>query len=80
MFFVYVLYSERLTKYYVGSTEDIDKRLFAHNTGKAKFTSGGIPWRLVHRESFFSRSEAIIDERRIKKRGIKRYLQDRGVL
>lgn len=80
MFFIYVLYSESLARYYVGSTENIDKRLFAHNTGKAKFTSRGKPWRLVYQVSFFSRSEAIIAEKRIKKRGIKRYLQDQGVL
>jgi putative endonuclease len=80
MFFIYVLYSDRLLKFYVGSTEDVEKRLHAHNEGKAKFTSTGLPWKLVYQQSFLTRSEAIIVEKKIKKRGIKRYLQDQGVL
>jgi len=52
MFFVYVLYSEKLKKRYVGSTKEINKRLSEHNTGKSKFTKVGIPWRLVYTESF----------------------------
>ncbi len=77
--YVYILYSRSLDKYYAGSSEDVSKRLLQHNSGKGNFTSKGIPWKLV---TFFicnSRSEAIQLEKKIKSRGIKRYLQDNGL-
>jgi len=52
MYFVYVLFSEKLNKRYIGSTQNVDRRLNQHNLGKSKFTSGGIPWELIYKESF----------------------------
>jgi putative endonuclease len=66
MFYVYVLYSAKLKKRYVGSTDDIPKRLRLHNAGRSRFTSGGFPWALVHSESFNTRSEARKRERFLK--------------
>lgn len=80
MFFVYVLYSSSLDKYYVGSTDDVTKRLVQHNLGKGKFTSTGIPWLLITTFNCNSRSEAVVLEVKIKKRGIKRYLQDKHLV
>jgi predicted GIY-YIG superfamily endonuclease len=56
MFTVYVLWSERLKKRYIGSTKNVDIRLSGHNSGKNRFTKGGIPWRVIHTESFISNS------------------------
>ena len=39
-------------------------------------TRAGVPWVLVHTESFTTRSEAVLRERKIKARGIRRYLAD----
>jgi putative endonuclease len=75
--YVYVLHSSSLNKYYVGSTENIANRLVQHNSGKGNFTSKGIPWKLVTFFDCNSRSEAVKLEMEIKKRGIKRYLQDK---
>ena len=58
MYFVYVLFSNKLNKRYVGSTQDVDRRLTEHNLGKSKFTSSGIPWELIHKESFSTNAEA----------------------
>ena len=58
MFYVYVLYSSILNKRYVGSTSDIEKRLKEHNSGKSKFTSGGIPWKIIYSEKYSSNGEA----------------------
>jgi putative endonuclease len=77
---VYILFSEKLSKYYAGHTADLDKRIADHNSGKADFTSKGKPWKLIHSLSCSSKSEAIRLETSIKKRGIKRYLQDRNIL
>ena len=58
MYSVYVLFSKKLNKRYIGSTQDVDRRLSEHNLGKSKFTSGGIPWELIYKESFPTNSEA----------------------
>jgi putative endonuclease len=76
MFYVYIVYSNSLGKFYVGSTENVSKRVEQHNIGKGNYTSKGIPWRLMHHFECASRSEAVQLEMKIKKRGIKRYLQD----
>jgi len=48
----YILYSKLLDKYYVGSTNNLENRLFRHNSGYNKFTKTGIPWELVFVENF----------------------------
>ncbi len=77
---VYILFGKSLQKYYVGQTSNLENRIYYHNTGKADFTSKGIPWSLVHSFPCSSRSEAIKLETSIKKRGAKRYLQDKNIL
>lgn len=62
MFHVYVLRSSKTGRRYVGSCEDLDKRL-RHNLGHSKATRHGMPWTLVHSESFSSRDEAAEGER-----------------
>ena len=79
MFFVYILYSRSLKKYYVGQTNDLERRLIEHNSGQTIYSSRGIPWELVCQEEKTSRSDAMQLEMKIKKRGIGRYLQDRGI-
>lgn len=78
MFYIYILRSKTTQRYYVGSTEDVHKRLDQHNAGRSTSTStrSGMPWELIHTEHFVSRSEAMLQERRIKARGVARYLSD----
>jgi putative endonuclease len=80
MFHVYILYSKSLQQYYVGSTDDIAKRLLQHNSGIGNFTSKGIPWDLVWSVSFETRQLAVALEMKIKKRGISRYIQDNNLI
>tara|TARA_B110000438_G_scaffold62526_1_gene62989 strand:- start:3271 stop:3525 length:255 start_codon:yes stop_codon:yes gene_type:complete len=69
VFFVYVLSNNnnnRLTTY-VGYTNNIEKRLKLHNEGKgAKFTRGR-KWKLIYKEKFKTKKEAISREYYIKK-------------
>jgi putative endonuclease len=52
---------------YTGWTNDIDKRLKAHNEGKgAKYTRGRRPLKLVYIENLESKSEALMRENKIK--------------
>ncbi len=75
--FVYILYSEKRSRYYVGQTTDMTKRLKRHNLGIVPSTkTGAAPWKLVLQLEVLSRSEALILERRIKKRGAKRFIDD----
>jgi len=41
-------------------------------------TKKGVPWELEHVEEFSTRSEAMIQENKIKSRGIRRYLESIG--
>ena len=67
-YYVYMLKSiEKKTVTYVGYTSDIKKRIQLHNLGKgAKFTRGR-KWKLIYREKFNSKKEAISREYYIKK-------------
>jgi putative endonuclease len=47
-----------------------------HNAGESKSTRSGIPWQLIHVEGFLTRAEAVSKEKKIKVRGIARYLED----
>jgi putative endonuclease len=70
-YFVYILKSEKNSCYYIGQTENIFKRLEEHNLGKSKSTRRYIPWKLVYREIYDTRSDAFKREqelKRIKKR------------
>lgn len=37
---MYILYAEKLNKYYVGACTDLERRLYEHNIGHSKFTEG----------------------------------------
>ena len=53
---------------YTGITNDVEKRLEAHRSGKgAKYTRGRAPLELVYREACGSHSEALKREHQIKK-------------
>jgi putative endonuclease len=69
MFYVYILYSERTDRYYVGHTNDPQRRLIEHNTtNDNKFTTKFRPWEmLLSFEVSESRGEALKMERFIKK-------------
>ena len=74
-FFVYILYSSKNDKYYIGSCEDITVRLTQHNTGRNKSTHSGIPWVLMYTEKFETRSYAVSRELQIKKMKSKKYIE-----
>ena len=53
---------------YCGWTDDIEKRLAAHNSGKAsKYTRSRLPVKLVYYEVFDTKREAMSREARIKR-------------
>ena len=80
MYTVYILFSKTSLKYYTRRTNNLEDRLFRHNSGLSSSTKSGIPWTLIYQEQFNTRSEAVQLEIKIKKRGAKRYLEDLTLL
>ena len=67
MFFVYILYSEKLDKYYVGYSNNYLERIERHNRGGIKFTTAGQPWSFVYKEGVETKELAAKREIEIKK-------------
>ena len=67
MFYCYILYSQKLDKYYIGSTGDLFGRLRRHNFAHKGFTATGNPWELKYSESFGTKSEALKRETELKR-------------
>ena len=77
MFTVYILFSQKLQKHYVGySSKNVQDRLKEHLHNHKGYTAKVKDWKIVHQIVFSSKKEAILEEKRIKKRGAKRYLND----
>jgi len=70
VYYTYILRSLRTGKYYVGSTEDLERRLQEHNgdlPNPGRSTLAGKPWELVFQAAYPSRSQAVAAEQYIKK-------------
>ena len=72
---VYIIYSKTLDKYYVGQTDNLERRLIQHNSGYSKSTKSASPWELKHVERFNSRSEAMKRELEIKSKKSRKYIE-----
>jgi putative endonuclease len=77
VFKVYVLHSDRLNKYYIGHTSDIESRLLFHNdlVRNKIWTKRGIPWTLIIQFTVKDKSTAIQVEKFIKSQKSKTWLE-----
>lgn len=66
MFYVYVLHSVKDKNLYIGCTSDLRKRLVQHNEGENVSTKSRRPFKLVYYESYFSKKDAVIREKKLK--------------
>ena len=80
MYYAYILKSEKDGRYYYGSTNDLEKRLKEHNSGKMRYTKGHLPFVLHYRETFNSRSEATKRERYFKSIPGYNWLKENGII
>jgi putative endonuclease len=76
MYHLYILYSDLLDKFYIGSTADVEKRTAEHNSLPQGFTKTGRPWRLVHVEDFRTKSEALRREKYLKRMKSHRFIEE----
>ena len=69
MFYVYVLNSKKYKELYIGSTNDLKKRIVEHNTGKVKSTKNKRPYDIIYYEAYKTESDARRREKMLKLRG-----------
>lgn len=67
MFYTYVLKSQKDGKMYIGSTNDLKRRLLEHNNGKSFSTKNRRPLILIYYEAYYSLSDARTRETKLKK-------------
>jgi putative endonuclease len=75
MYYTYILYSPSVDKYYVGSTEDLERRFSEHNSGRSTYTKTGSPWLLKWQTAFNTRTEATKLEASIKRKKSRKYIE-----
>ena len=75
MWYVYIIYSKKIDKYYVGITDDLEWRLERHNAGWGKYTKRGIPWKIVYKENCESKPESLKREKEIKRKKSRKYIE-----
>ena len=63
MYYTYILKSLKDQTYYYGHTQDIDRRIRTHNSGKVRYTKGHRPYELHYVETFNSKEDAAKRER-----------------
>ena len=67
MYYVYILKSLKTGKFYIGHTDNLDRRIEEHNTGRGgKYTRQNDPWIVVYKEAHPDRASAISRERYLK--------------
>lgn len=74
-YFVYILYSEKIDKYYVGKTENQKVRLEFHNSDLNRiWTKRGQPWEIVKLIEFENSTLSSKSERFIKKQKSRKFI------
>jgi len=67
MYIVYILYSIKYNKIYVGYTSNLKERIIFHNElGNKGWTIKYRPWNLVHSEQYETKKLALYREKQLK--------------
>ena len=65
-FYVYILFSYKDSKLYIGFTNNLKRRLVEHANGMVEATKSRIPVKLIHYEFFIDRKDAEAREKFLK--------------
>ena len=65
-FIVYILFSERKNRFYIGFTSNLEERLIRHNQKSKGFTGNVNDWKVVYTERYDTRELAYRRELQIK--------------
>ncbi len=75
MYYVYAIESLNRKYIYIGITNDIDKRVKQHNTGKNKTTKPYLPFQILFTEEYKTRIDARKREKYLKSGCGKEYVK-----
>ncbi|RXK88117.1 GIY-YIG nuclease family protein [Chlorobaculum sp. 24CR] len=74
-YFLYILKSAVVARYYVGISTNPHRRLEYHNGFEKGFTSCYRPWRIVYTKAYSSKVEAHVAEKTVKERKRSRMIE-----
>jgi len=66
MYYVYLLKSLNDGSFYIGYTDNFERRLKQHNSGEVGYTAAKKPWKLIYFEGFVSLGDARTREKSLK--------------
>ena len=66
MYTVYIIYSDKIDKYYIGFSSDVSDRIKKHNRKSKGFSSLRRPWVILYTESFENKRDAMVREKQLK--------------
>jgi putative endonuclease len=66
MYSVYIIYSQKIDKFYIGFSSNVHERLRKHNRNSKGFSATGRPWGIVYTEAFDNKKKAMCRERQLK--------------
>jgi putative endonuclease len=78
-YFIYILKSDSTSRYYIGHTDNLDRRISEHNnpdyhgTQYTKRHAG--PWTCVYTETYETRAKAIQREKELKAKKSKKHIE-----
>ncbi len=75
MFYLYILQNDK-DSFYIGTTNNLERRLHQHNGGQSKYTKYKGSWKVVYTEYFETRSEAMKREYYLKSQKSKSFIQE----
>ncbi|MFD2517463.1 GIY-YIG nuclease family protein [Salinimicrobium flavum] len=74
---VYILYSIKLDRFYVGSSSNLGLRMaFHHSSPGYKFTGKAADWQLFFKSDCADKKQAVNIEKHIKKMKSRKYIQN----
>ncbi len=65
-YFMYILKSKIVDRFYIGQTSNLKKRIKRHNSGEMFSTKPYCPWKIIYFETFLTRSDAMKREHFLK--------------
>jgi len=81
MYTVYVLYSKKFNKIYIGYTSDLENRLLSHNKLATKgYTVRYRPWKVAFTEDYPDKNSALKREKALKGGQGRQFIRNRFVL
>ena len=75
MYYLYILQSLKDLGYYIGITENLEKRIKEHNSGRTKSIKNRVPFVLKYKENYYIKTDA-----RKREIELKRNYQKRKIL